>query len=88
MSVCVCHVGSKRNGDGVTVVSDSQGGRGEDNDPRSTIRDPAIRVYVTQKEEARKDRQTDPVIPVDWDLKRKEEGLENGKVVVELRVVF
>ena len=53
------------------------------------IHDPAIRVYVTQKEEARKDRQTDPVIPVDWDLKRKEaEGLENGKVVVEMSVVF
>jgi hypothetical protein len=86
MSVCVCHVGSKRNGGGVTVVSDSQGGRGEDNDPRSVI--PAIRVYVTQKEEARKDRQTDPIIPVDRDLKRKEEGLENGKVVAELRVVF
>jgi hypothetical protein len=41
-----------------------------------------------QKRRQGKTDETDPVL--EWDLKRKEaeEGLKNGKVVVELSVVF
>jgi hypothetical protein len=40
-----------------------------------------------QKGRQEKTDETDPIL--DWDLKRKEaEGLENGKVVVEMSVVF